>query len=67
MFSGDLIEAMRKRLETGEQTILFLNRRGYASSQTCVPCGHVATCEDCSIAFTYHKRDERLKCHGLWS
>ena len=43
--------------------MLFLNRRGYATSLTCPKCGYVAMCGQCSIALTYHKHDETLKCH----
>ena len=61
--SGRLVRAMQARLERREQTILFINRRGYSSSMLCTDCGHVEQCEHCSIALTYHRTDERLKCH----
>ncbi len=63
VFSRDLVEAVRSRLAKAEQVILFLNRRGYASSLVCPKCGLVAKCNDCSVAFTYHRQDETLKCH----
>jgi primosomal protein N' (replication factor Y) (superfamily II helicase) len=63
VFSRELLEAMGLRLERGEQTILFLNRRGYSTSLICRQCGFVASCENCSVSFTYHRRDERLRCH----
>jgi primosomal protein N' (replication factor Y) len=63
VFSRDLVEATRKRLDQAEQVMLFLNRRGYATSLTCPKCGYVAMCEQCSIALTYHRHDESLKCH----
>ncbi len=63
VFSRDLVDAVRSRLEKAEQVILFLNRRGYASSLVCPKCGVVAKCNDCSVAFTYHRQDETLKCH----
>jgi len=63
IFSRDLVEAVQKRLSKAEQVILFLNRRGYASSLVCPKCGLVAKCNDCSIAMTYHRHDETLKCH----
>ncbi len=63
VFSRDLLEAVGLRLERGEQTILFLNRRGYSTSLICRQCGFVASCEQCSVSFTYHRRDERLRCH----
>ena len=68
IFSGVLLEALKLRLERGEQTILFLNRRGYANSLVCPNCGAVATCPDCSVAYTYHQTDTCLRCHicGGW-
>ncbi|HLS28262.1 MAG TPA: primosomal protein N' [Opitutales bacterium] len=58
-----LVEKMRQRLEKGEQTILFINRRGYSSSMICPECGFVCECDHCSITLTYHRSDETLKCH----
>ena len=63
VFSRDLVEAIRKRLERSEQIILFLNRRGYATSLVCPKCGYVAQCEQCSVAMTYHRQTEDLVCH----
>ncbi|WP_368504022.1 primosomal protein N' [Alkalihalophilus sp. As8PL] len=63
MFSTDLLEAMQKRLERGEQTVLFLNRRGYSTFVMCRDCGYVATCEHCDISLTYHRSHNQLKCH----
>jgi len=63
ILSKDLVEAVRERLDGGEQTILFLNRRGFSSSLVCPLCGYVAECVDCSIAMTYHKVGNILKCH----
>ena len=61
--SRKLIDAMQARLERREQTILFINRRGYSSSMLCTKCGHVEECTHCSIALTYHRADETLRCH----
>ncbi|MDP3069077.1 MAG: primosomal protein N' [Opitutaceae bacterium] len=61
--SGKLVRAMQDRLERREQTILFINRRGYSSSMLCRSCGHVEECTHCSIALTYHRTDETLRCH----
>ncbi|MFY8216550.1 MAG: replication restart helicase PriA [Chthoniobacterales bacterium] len=58
-----LVAAISKRLTEGRQTILFLNRRGYASALLCGACGHVCHCPNCSVALTYHRDDERLRCH----
>jgi primosomal protein N' (replication factor Y) len=63
IFSPQLKEAMTQRLERGEQTILFLNRRGYSSSLQCPLCGFVAECPNCSISLTYHRTEQRLRCH----
>ena len=63
VLSGDLVEAIRERLTRREQTILFLNRRGYSTSLTCPQCGYVAACRDCSVSMTYHRQHHRLVCH----
>jgi primosomal protein N' (replication factor Y) len=63
VLSGELARAMRDRFEKREQTILFINRRGYSSSMLCRKCGHVEECPHCSIAMTYHRTDETLRCH----
>jgi primosomal protein N' (replication factor Y) len=63
LFSPQLKEAITQRLERGEQTILFLNRRGYSSSLQCPKCGYVANCPNCSITLTYHRVDQKLSCH----
>jgi primosomal protein N' (replication factor Y) len=63
IFSPQLKEAIHQRLERKEQTILFLNRRGYSTSLQCPKCGFVANCPNCSITLTYHRIDQRLSCH----
>lgn len=67
-FSEELMDAIRLRLDRGEQTILFLNRRGYATSLSCPACGYVETCPACDIPYTYHRDDDCLRCHicGAW-
>ncbi|NJK91966.1 MAG: primosomal protein N' [Blastochloris sp.] len=55
--------AVEKRLERKEQTILFLNRRGYATSLQCPKCGYVAECEHCAVPMTYHRTRHQLICH----
>ena len=52
IFFPQLKEAITQRLERKEQTILFLNRRGYSSSLVCEKCGHVCGCPNCSVALT---------------
>jgi primosomal protein N' (replication factor Y) (superfamily II helicase) len=63
LFSPQLKEAITQRLERGEQTILFLNRRGYSTSLQCPKCGFVAECPNCSLAMTYHRPEQKLACH----
>ncbi|MGR9050218.1 primosomal protein N' [Halobacillus faecis] len=63
MFSISLKEKIEERLSRGEQVVLFLNRRGYSTFVMCRDCGHVSECPHCDIALTYHKRQNRLKCH----
>lgn len=63
IFSGPLRRGIRDRLALGEQVILFLNRRGYASFAECLACGHIWTCKSCSVTLTYHRRRSRLVCH----
>ena len=63
IFSPQLKEAITQRLERGEQTILFLNRRGYSSSLQCPKCGFVANCPNCSVSLTYHRTEQKLACH----
>ena len=58
-----LIEAVQARLDRHEQSIIFLNRRGFASSLQCPQCGYVEMCPNCSVALTYHRRAARLRCH----
>ena len=62
-FSAVLRDSLEKTLEDGNQAILFLNRRGYASSVICRECGYVAKCEHCDISLTYHSEEKCLKCH----
>ncbi|RYD37165.1 MAG: primosomal protein N', partial [Verrucomicrobiaceae bacterium] len=63
ILSDKLRTALEQRLEKGEQSILFLNRRGFARSLQCPKCGHVCQCPHCAVALTYHRTDERLVCH----
>ena len=66
-FLGILSERLRMaiddRLAKGEQTILLLNRRGFARALQCPDCGHVVTCEHCALPLTYHMTENRLICH----
>ncbi len=62
-FSRQLQEAVRARLEAGEQTMLLLNRRGFASFLVCRKCGQRLECVNCSVTLTFHRRDRRMLCH----
>jgi primosomal protein N' (replication factor Y) len=62
IFSQALTEAVNLRLDRGEQILLFLNRRGYATIVVCRECGLVLKCPRCDISLTYHL-DNRLRCH----
>jgi primosomal protein N' (replication factor Y) len=63
VFSEPLEAALGERLQRGEQSILLLNRRGFAAFVQCDACGEVVVCPNCSITLTYHKSPERLVCH----
>jgi primosomal protein N' (replication factor Y) (superfamily II helicase) len=63
VLSERLERALHERLEREEQSILLLNRRGYASFVQCADCGYVVSCPNCSITLTYHRAPERLICH----
>jgi len=63
LFSPQLKEAITQRLERKEQTILFLNRRGYSTSLQCPLCGYAAECPNCSLSLTYHRPEQKLRCH----
>ncbi len=62
-FSRKLLDAIRERLEHGEQTMLLLNRRGFASFLACRACGERLQCVNCSVTMTFHRRDRRMLCH----
>lgn len=62
-FSEQLLTEIRKRYEIGEQTILFLNRRGYHTSLLCTGCGYVVKCPHCDLSLTFHKGENYLCCH----
>lgn len=62
MLSRSLREAIEERLSSGEQVMLFLNRRGYAGFVSCRSCGHVLTCPHCAVSLSLH-RGGKLVCH----
>ncbi|MDW8320647.1 MAG: primosomal protein N' [Armatimonadota bacterium] len=63
VFSQQMAEAIAERLRRGEQVILFLNRRAYASFVLCRKCGYVVKCRRCEVSLCYHKVDHSLRCH----
>ena len=63
MLSIRLQKEIEINLKDKKQTILFLNRRGYSTFLMCRDCGHVFKCKNCNISLTYHKIENKLKCH----
>ncbi|OIO67075.1 MAG: primosomal protein N' [Zetaproteobacteria bacterium CG1_02_53_45] len=61
--SDALLAALQQTLADGDQSILFLNRRGYAPALQCTACGDVPECPDCSMRLTLHRRAASLRCH----
>ncbi|MBI5197469.1 MAG: primosomal protein N', partial [Nitrospirae bacterium] len=59
-----LQDALRDRLDRGEQSLLFLNRRGFFPFLLCEDCGQSPTCPNCSLALSYHKSEHQLRCHA---
>ena len=63
IISNKLYEEIEKNLQNKEQTILFLNRRGFSTFVMCRDCGFTAKCKRCNISLTYHEYSNTLKCH----
>lgn len=63
LFSDELKHGINNCLKRGEQVILLLNRRGYATVITCPSCGYTIKCPNCDIPLTYHKTSNKLNCH----
>ena len=61
--SNHLLEATESELEKGNQVLIFLNRRGYASSLICKSCGWISNCDRCDALMTVHKKPLKLQCH----
>jgi len=61
--TGAVIAALRQRLDRGEQSLLFLNRRGYAPVICCDACGWISNCTRCTAFMVLHKPEHRLRCH----
>ncbi|MBM4310915.1 MAG: primosomal protein N' [Deltaproteobacteria bacterium] len=63
VLSTVLVRALRQRLSAGQQSLLLLNRRGFASALLCCQCGHTFRCPNCDVALIQHKNRNRLVCH----
>lgn len=63
LISNVLITKIKDRLNKGEQSIIFLNRRGFHTRLTCSSCQYTYNCEHCNITLIYHKQQEKLSCH----
>jgi primosomal protein N' (replication factor Y) len=63
IFSARLVLALKEAMDAGDQAILFLNRRGYATFVLCPDCGRALRCPDCNVSLTYHLRGRRVLCH----
>ncbi len=64
LIDSRLIRAIQERLDGHEQTILFFNRRGYASYLVCNRCGFVPSCDRCDLSLAYHRNEGKLVCHA---
>jgi len=62
-FSDQLIAALHDNMEKRLQSLLFVNRRGYASFMLCRDCGHIIECRHCKVSLTHHRHLNRLICH----
>jgi primosomal protein N' (replication factor Y) len=63
VFSLPLVEALKERVARGEQSLVFINRRGYAPVLHCTDCGWKSACSHCSAFRVFHKSDRTLRCH----
>jgi len=63
LFSRELFSKLQDRIEKRQQSVLFLNRRGYSSFVMCRDCGFVIQCPHCDISLTYHRHTNQMKCH----
>lgn len=62
-FSSALKTELENTLKSGNQAMIFLNRRGYSHKIICRECGYVAKCDNCDVSLTYHRYENLLKCH----
>ncbi len=63
IFSNTFMERLRHAIDKKEQTMIFINRRGYSSYIMCQACGYIPKCPHCDVSLCYHEHDKQLKCH----
>lgn len=63
IFSPQLLAAIQKRIDAQEQTLLLVNRRGFARFIVCEDCGHISTCPNCDVSLAFHQGARELRCH----
>lgn len=63
LLSGEMLDALTRTVEAGEQAILFLNRRGFANYMQCRACGQIMGCDECEVSLCYHSRGHMMLCH----
>jgi primosomal protein N' (replication factor Y) len=61
--SDELVRELWENMENRQQSLLFVNRRGFASFMLCGDCGHVVQCRHCKVSLTEHRREQKLVCH----
>ena len=57
------VDRLEENLKNKQQTILFLNRRGFSTFIMCRECGYTVKCDNCNVSMTYHGYENKLKCH----
>ena len=63
VFSGAMLDSLKRCMDEGRQAILFVNRRGYSTFVSCRSCGYTVTCTQCDVSMTYHMSEHALRCH----
>jgi primosomal protein N' (replication factor Y) len=63
LIAADFAKALQENIQAGRQSLIFLNRRGFANFLQCTSCGHVVRCPHCSVTLTFHLKQNRLSCH----
>jgi primosomal protein N' (replication factor Y) len=62
-FSRPTLDAIRQALDSGQQALVYVNRRGFAPVMMCFDCGHMVECPRCDTRLTFHRRDRAMRCH----